>query len=81
MDPAQKRKLLDENRQKERERKARTRRLIQMGGIASAFGFESPEDLEELFVYLVNRQQGRELLQARGAKPSSRWPEEGELLL
>lgn len=81
MDPADKRKLLDDNRQKERERKARTRNLIQMGGVAASFGFEKPEDLETLFVSLVNSEEGRELLQARGAKPSSRWPEEGELLL
>lgn len=81
MEPQEKRKLLGENRQKERERKARTRNLIQMGGVATSFGFEKPEDLETLFVSLVNSEKGRELLQARGARPSSRWPDEGEILL
>lgn len=71
----EKRKLLQENRHKERERKKRTRELIQMGGVCAAFGFESPEQVEQILTALTRSRKGPERLSEMGVKETDRWPQ------
>ena len=59
---------------RERERKTRTRRLIQVGGVAAAFGIESPDVLEQLLSGLVTSPDARRRLLALGAERTDRWP-------
>ena len=59
---------------RDRERRSRTRRLIQVGGVAAAFGIEAPELLERLLAGLVASPEARRRLLALGAARTERWP-------
>jgi hypothetical protein len=59
---------------RDRERRSRTRRLIQVGGVAAAFGIESPELLERLLGGLVASPEARRRLATLGAVRTERWP-------
>lgn len=58
------------------QRKARTRRLIQTGAVADAYGITTPEMLEHVLAGLVRTPAYRERLVALGATPTPRWPGE-----
>jgi len=60
------REQLAEARRKVLERKRRTRRLIQMGGVLAAHGFESPEQADELMAALSRSEGWAEWLRGRG---------------
>jgi len=60
------------------ERKVRTRRLIQVGGVMAAWGIESPEQAEELMRALTSEDRKawrRYLLGTLGVRRTERWPE------
>ncbi len=72
------RKELAEARQRTLERKKRTRRLIQVGGVMATWGVESPEQAEELMRELTsadNKGWRRFLLGTLKARRTDRWPE------
>lgn len=72
------RRELAQARQTNQERKNRTRRLIQMGGVMAAWGIEDPEQAEELMSTLTseeNRGWRRYLLGTLKARRTDRWPE------
>ncbi len=71
------REQLTEARRSTLERKKRTRRLIQMGGVLAAYGFETPEQAEAVMRDLVGDECHKLTLEAHGVKPTERWPEEG----
>ncbi len=50
---------LAEARMRVLERKKRTRKLIQMGGVLAAYGFESTEQVDELLHAIVDDQENR----------------------
>lgn len=56
-------------------RKARTRNLIELGGVAAAFGFDSPEQLEEILAALTRSAKGSARLRKLGVKETARWPD------
>jgi hypothetical protein len=70
------REQLAEARRKKLERKRRTRRLIQMGGVLSAYGFDSPEQAEAVLRDLVADDWHRLPLEAHDVARTDRWPEE-----
>ncbi len=70
------REQLAEARQSTLERKKRTRRLIQMGGVLAAYGFESPEQTEVVMKDLVEDEWHKLTLEAHGVEPTERWPGE-----
>jgi hypothetical protein len=72
------REELAEARRKTLERKKRTRRLIQVGGVMAAWGIDSPEQAEELMRALTSAERRgwrRYLLGTLGARRTDRWPE------
>lgn len=67
-----------EARMRTAERKVRTRRLIQVGGVMAAWGIEDPAQAEELMRTLTEEQHKAwrgYLLGTLGAKRTERWPE------
>ncbi len=56
--------------------KKRTRRLIQMGGVLAAYGFESLEQTEAVLKDLVGDEWHRLTLESHGVAPTKHWPEE-----
>lgn len=61
------------------ERKVRTRRLIQVGGVMAAWGIEEPAQAEELMRTLTsadNKAWRRYLLGTLGAERTDRWPDQ-----
>ena len=74
------RRDLAEARERKLERKRRTRRLIEVGGVMAAFGIETPEQAERLMETLVDpgREAWRRYLdETLGAERTERWPKEG----
>ena len=72
------RRELAEARAKSVERKKRTRRLIQVGGVMAAWGIEGPEQAEELMRRLTSEEHEpwrRYLLGTLKARRTDRWPE------
>ena len=72
------RRGLAEARERAAERKRRTRRLIQVGGVMAAWGIETPEQAEELMRELTsaeNKGWRRYLLGTLKARRTDRWPE------
>lgn len=72
------RRELAEARERTSERKKRTRRLIQVGGVMAAWGIESPEQAEELMRTLTSEEHKgwrRYLLGTLKARRTDRWPE------
>ncbi len=72
----QARQQLAKARENTLERKKRTRRLIQMGGVLAAYGFEGPEQAEAVMRDLVADEWHKLALEAHGVEPTERWPEE-----
>ncbi|MDP9379990.1 MAG: DUF3847 domain-containing protein, partial [Chloroflexota bacterium] len=70
------REQLAEARKQKLERKKRTPRLIQMGGVLAAYGFESPEQTEAVMKELVGDEWHKLTPEAHGVEPTKRWPEE-----
>lgn len=70
------RQQLAEARKATLDRKKRTRKLIQMGGVLVAFGFESPEQTEAVLRDLVADEWHKLALEAHGVEPTEQWPEE-----
>lgn len=68
------RRQLAEARAKKAERKKRTRRLIEMGGVMASFGFESPEQCEEIIRAVLRSKQGPARVLRAGVQPTDRWP-------
>ncbi len=66
---------LGEARQASVERKKRTRRLIQMGDVLKSYGFESPEQVDELMQVMVGDGENRQWLTEHGVQHTERWPE------
>jgi len=67
-----------EARLRSRQRKNRTRRLIQVGGVMAAWGITDPDQAEELMRTLTSENQKswrRFLLGRLGAKRTDRWPD------
>ena len=65
-------------RQRTTARKKRTRDIIQVGGVFSAWGIDSPEQAEELMRHLTgaeHKEWRRYLLGALKARRTDRWPE------
>ncbi len=65
-------------RQRTATRKKRTRELIQVGGVFSAWGIDTPEQAEELMRRLTSadhKEWRRYLLGALKARRTDRWPE------
>lgn len=65
-------------RERTAERKRRTRNLIQVGGVFSAWGIDSPEQAEELMRRLTgaeHKEWRRYLLGTLKARRTGRWPE------
>lgn len=59
-------------------RKSRTRQLIQIGGVFSAWGIDTPEQAEELMSSLTSaehKEWRRFLLGTLKAQRTDRWPE------
>ncbi len=69
------REQLAEAKQSTLERKKRTRRLIQMGGVLAAYGFETPEQAESVMHDLVRDEWHKLTLEAHGVEPTERWPD------
>ena len=72
------REQLAQARRKTLERKKRTRRLIQVGGVMAAWGIDSPKQAEELMRALTSAERKgwrRYLLGPLGARRTDRWPE------
>lgn len=68
------RQQLADARQKEIDRKKRTRQLIQMGGVCAAFGFDSPEQVEEILAAVTHSRSGPDRLRKLGVRETERWP-------
>lgn len=67
-----------EARERNVARKKRTRELIQLGGVFSAWGIDTPEQAEELMRRLTSAEHKgwrRYLLGALKARRTDRWPE------
>ena len=62
------REQLADARRKTLERKRRTRRLIQLGGVLAAHGFGSPEQVDDLMAALCRSEGWAEWLQGRGVQ-------------
>ena len=61
-------------RQSQLDRKRRTRELIQLGGVAAAFGFSDPGQLETILAALTRSRKGSARLRELGVKETERWP-------
>ena len=57
------------------ERKKRTRRLIQMGDVLVSYGFESPDQVDELMQVMIGDEENRQWLIEHGVQYTERWPE------
>lgn len=60
------------------ERKVRTRRLIQVGGVMAAWGIDTPDQADELMAALTsagNKDWRRYLLGTLKASRTERWPD------
>lgn len=57
------------------ERKKRTRRLIQMGGVLAAYGFETPEQVEEIVQAVLSSKRGPARVLDLGVRPTPKWPQ------
>ena len=55
-------------------RKRRTRRLIQMGGVMAAYGFETPEQVEEIVRAVLASRRGPARVMGLGVRPTDKWP-------
>lgn len=55
-------------------RKRRTRRLIQMGGVMAAYGFETPEQVEEIVRAVLSSRRGPGRVMGLGVRPTEKWP-------
>lgn len=67
-----------EARTRTAERKVRTRKLIQVGGVMAAWGITEPDQAEELMRALTSEDRKawrRYLLGTLGARRTERWPE------
>ena len=67
-----------EARTRTAERKVRTRKLIQVGGVMAAWGITEPDQAEELMRALTSEDRKawrRYLLGTLGAKRTDRWPD------
>ena len=75
--PGQKRARaqLAEARKATSDRKKRTRNLIQMGAVLASYGFESPDQVDELMQIMVGDEENRQWLTEHGVLHSERWPE------
>ena len=75
--PGQKaaRAQLAEARRATLERKQRTRNLIQMGGVLASYGFESPDQVDELMRAMVGDGENRQWLIVHGVQHTERWHE------
>lgn len=65
-------------RERTAERKKRTRELIQLGGVFSAWGIDTPEQAEELMRHLTSadhKEWRRYLLGTLKVRRTERWPE------
>ena len=72
------RRELAETRERASERKRRTRRLIQVGGVMAAWGIDDPEQAEELMKRLTSEEHKPwrcYLLGTLKARRTDRWPE------
>ncbi len=56
------------------ERKQRTRRLIQLGGVLDAWGIKDTHQVESLMRAATAGEGWRQRLQAQGVQPTDRWP-------
>ncbi len=56
------------------ERKQRTRRLIQLGGVLDAWGIKDTQQVEPLLRAATAGEGWRQWLQAQGVQPTDRWP-------
>ncbi len=65
---------LAEARARVLERKQRTRKLIQLGGVVAAYGFQTPEQVDLLMRAMVGDAGNREWLRERGVRRTERWP-------
>ena len=74
----QARRLMAEHRRKQRERKRRTRALIQMGGVAARYGFSDTAQLEAVLSQLVRSRRGPAFLHQLGVSPTHAWEEAGQ---
>ncbi len=64
-----------ETRMRVLERKERTRKLIQMGGVLAAYGSESTEQVDELLHAIVDDQENWQRLRERRVTVTDRWPD------
>ena len=71
------RQQLAEARRATLERKKRTRRLIQMGGVVAAYGFEEPAEVERVVRRVLGSEENREWAAEQGLRRTERWPEGG----
>lgn len=55
-------------------RKKRTRQLIQMGGVMAAYGFETPEQVEEIVRAVLTSKKGPARVLGLGVQPTDKWP-------
>ncbi len=67
------REQLTEARARVLERKQRTRKLIQLGGVLAAYGFDSPEQVDLLMRAMVGDEENRRWLRERGVTRTERW--------
>lgn len=68
----------DAARSSTRERKRRTRELIALGGVMRAWGYDTPDQAEELMRVLTDpgrKGWRRYLLGALGVRRTDRWPD------
>lgn len=56
------------------ERKARTKLLIERGGVDAKYGSPGPTVQESLYERLLSTEQGRELLRSVGFEETAAWP-------
>lgn len=68
------RQQLAEARTKQITRKKRTRQLIQMGGVMAAYGFETPEQVEEIVRAVLTSKKGPGRVLSLGVRPTDKWP-------
>ncbi len=70
------RQQLADGRKQTLDRKKRTRRLIRMGGVLAAYGFDSPEQTGTLLGDFVRAEWHKLALGAHGVTPAERWSQD-----
>ena len=73
----QARRQLAQARAAKEDRKRRTRQLIQMGGVMAAYGFTTPEQVEEIVEAVLHSKSGPARVLRAGVQPTDRWPRGG----